>query len=290
MSPMWWFLFTAFPLTSSNAAEISSVLWLRVFLFYFPIFFLSVDTSLDCLLSYEPLGHSAPLVALHCVQPWCPPSLYPSKLAASSNKITPSPHVIEDDASHDTSPSSSDANVNNALVWVHPHTPKCVRHPSPAVSLTATSLASDPPSFDVASITAQLCSLADALQESLRPISPPDIATTTPPPSPVLLSALPFDKISKLFHHPGSSLPSVRPCDTANASDTKTHWSAEEIHRIIGCQKFWNNKHILEVSHDGEWIDGGEFLLPLAPLLLFPNPNSDRSLTVPDTTFSMRCM
>lgn len=32
------------------------------------------------------------------------------------------------------------------------------------------------------------------------------------------------------------------------------------------------------------------FLLPLALFLLFPNPNADQFLTVPDTNFSMRCM
>jgi hypothetical protein len=35
----------------------------------------------------------------------------------------------------------------------------------------------------------------------------------------------------------------------------------EEIHRIMGCCKFWNYKHILQVSRDGEWVDGGEFPL-----------------------------
>jgi len=67
-------------------------------LVYFPNFVLLIDTSLDCLLSYDPLGHSAPLDTLHYIRPRCPPSLYPSELAASSNKITPSLHVIEDDA------------------------------------------------------------------------------------------------------------------------------------------------------------------------------------------------
>ncbi len=27
----------------------------------------------------------------------------------------------------------------------------------------------------------------------------------------------------------------------------------------MGCRKFWNYKHILPVSHDGKWMDGGEF-------------------------------
>jgi len=83
--------------------------------------------------------------------------------------------------------------------------------------------------------------------------------TINPLPSPTLLSALPPEKIVELFHHLGSPLPAVRPFDTANASNTKTHWSAEEIHRIMGCHKFCNYKLILNVSREGKWIDGGEF-------------------------------
>jgi hypothetical protein len=31
----------------------------------------------------------------------------------------------------------------------------------------------------------------------------------------------------------------------------------------MGCRKFRNYKHILEVSRDGEWMDGGEFPMSL---------------------------
>ncbi len=41
--------------------------------------------------------------------------------------------------------------------------------------------------------------------------------------------------------------------------NTKTHWTLEELHQIMGCCKFWNYKHLILVSHDGEWLDGGEF-------------------------------
>ncbi len=43
---------------------------------YFPGVVLSVDTSTDCHLSYEPLGKLAPLSTLHYVQPRCPPTIY----------------------------------------------------------------------------------------------------------------------------------------------------------------------------------------------------------------------
>ncbi len=27
----------------------------------------------------------------------------------------------------------------------------------------------------------------------------------------------------------------------------------------MGCRMFWNYKHILQVSRDGKWMDGGKF-------------------------------
>jgi hypothetical protein len=59
----------------------------------FPTFVLTVDTSSDCHLSYKPLGHYAPLDILHYVQPWCPPTLYPSELASSTPLLCKASHV-----------------------------------------------------------------------------------------------------------------------------------------------------------------------------------------------------
>ncbi len=46
------------------------------YLVYFPTFVLSVDTEVDCHLSFESLGRSAPLATLHYVQPQCLPVIY----------------------------------------------------------------------------------------------------------------------------------------------------------------------------------------------------------------------
>jgi hypothetical protein len=67
------------------------------------------------------------------------------------------------------------------------------------------------------------------------------------------------EEIACLLHHPGTSFPSVRLYNTANASHTKNHWTREELHNIMGCWKFRNYKHLLQVSRDGEWVDGGNF-------------------------------
>ena len=115
------------------------------------------------------------------------------------------------------------------------------------------------------------------MQDLSRPITLADLAVN-PLPSPTLLLALPPEKSVELYHHPGSPLPAARPCGTANASDTKTHWSAEELHCIMGCRKFCNYKHILNVSRDDEWIDGGEFPPSLGSFATIPKAKQGKLL------------
>jgi len=86
----------------------------------------------------------------------------------------------------------------------------------------------------------------------------------------MFLSTLIPEEVARLLHHPNTSLLDIRPCDTANASDTKVHWTSEEIHRIMGCRKFRNYKHILDVSKDGAWMDVGEFPMSLGSYATIP--------------------
>ncbi len=88
--------------------------------------------------------------------------------------------------------------------------------------------------------------------------------------APKLLLSLSPDKVVCLVHRPGSLPPPVRPCDRSNGSDTKTHWTLEELHRALGCHHFHNYKHILQTSLDGKWIDGGEFPLSLGTYTTIP--------------------
>ncbi len=121
------------------------------------------------------------------------------------------------------------------LIWVAPPVPKCAPPTSSSspgtIPANVSSSSSDPQTltFDFKSVSDHLRSLANAVQDLSRPVtSSSDLMVDSVPP-PTLLSALPLEKIMEHFHHSGSTLPAVRPCDTANASDTKTHWSGEEI-------------------------------------------------------------
>ena len=100
-------------------------------LVYFPSFVLSINTSSDCHLSYEPLGSSASLESLHYVQRRCSPSLYLSKLMVSHNAqvFSPGPAVISEDGYSAGSTAGGDDNDfdDDGLIWVQPHMPKCVR-------------------------------------------------------------------------------------------------------------------------------------------------------------------
>jgi hypothetical protein len=219
------------------------------FLVYFPEFVLSVDTSVDCHLSYDPLGLSTPLNILHYVQPRCAPSLYPSERLPSSSmsgatQSSPPPALIINDDTSVVAPASD----------------------RPSSFPDVSSLSRDLARLQLA-VNQLVCSVPAPFQ--LDPL-PPDSSSDTPEalPSetaddsaaaPWLLSTMTPKDVARLVHHPGPSFLPVCPCDTANASDTKTHWTVEELHRIMGCRKFRNYKHLLQVSRDGEWIHGGKF-------------------------------
>ena len=105
-------------------------------LVYFPSFVLSVDTSSDCHLSYEPLGSGASLESLDYVQRRCSPSLYPSELTASRNATicSSTPHVVPDDGSLVGGTVTDDDTHSDdvGLIWVAPPVPKCAPPPSSA--------------------------------------------------------------------------------------------------------------------------------------------------------------
>ena len=151
------------------------------------------------------------------------PQLYPSELSPSSNTVSTSPVLIEDD--------QSASNFRPA---------DCRSDGPPTAS-----------------------SPLDPLSPSVLPSLPSHSTTVTAPKPPILLSTMSPEEVAPLLHHPNTLLPDIRPCNTANASDTKVHWMSEEIHRIMGCRKFRNYKHILDISKVGAWMDGGEFSMSL---------------------------
>jgi hypothetical protein len=103
--------------------------------------------------------------------------------------------------------------------------------------------------------------------------------------APKLLSSLSPEEVVRLVHRPGFSPPPVRPCDRSNGSDTKTHWTSEELHRALGCRRFRNYRHIIQTSLDGKWIDGGEFPLSLGSYTTIPKAPCGGSIDREDSFF-----
>jgi hypothetical protein len=122
-------------------------------------------------------------------------------------------------------------NDSNNVTYVY-HWPKCPPSPSPAV-------------IDLNAITpvAFTKSLRDMDREDLAKLLFPDAAPmgSSPPndqPKGNNLDHLVcMDKkdIIALLHKLDSSPLPIRPCNTPNPSDTKSHWTAKELHRITGC-------------------------------------------------------
>ena len=261
------------------------------FLVYFPKFVLSVDTAVDSHLSYAPLGRSAPLETLDYVQPRCPPVVYPSEIGPAVSHVTlaPLPALVDD-----ALPALIEDDVSTTLAISDSPSPSSL---SPLAVLPIPSPSTPP--LDLSVILNQLLSLSAAVNSlsASRPspaprASPPSVS----PPVDVdsdelptrLLSTMTPDEILQLLHHDGATFPLVRPCDTANNLDKKTHWTSEELHRIMGCRKFKNYKHLLQVSRDGEWIDGGKFPPSLGSYATISKSNPVALSTNIDTSISTR--
>ena len=135
-------------------------------LVYFPSFVLSVDTSSNCHLSYEPLGSSASLESLHYVQRQCSPLLHPSELTASNNATTccsPGPNIIPEEDSTDgcnEGGGNEDLDKDGRPAPLSPLViiPDDISSPS-----TSSHMHPPPPSFDFKPVLDNLCSLANAV-------------------------------------------------------------------------------------------------------------------------------
>ena len=92
------------------------------------------------------------------------------------------------------------------------------------------------------------------------------------------MSAMTSDEVKEHLHHPGSTPPAVRPCNTPNGSNKKTNWTAKDLHRITGCHKFKDYRHLLYTTRDGRWVDTGEFPLSLGSYTTIPKPCRGKSI------------
>jgi hypothetical protein len=104
--------------------------------------------------------------------------------------------------------------------------------------------------------------------------SDPGKATSAPVP----LEFMSQDHIIRKLHQENSTLPHVRLCNTSNPSDTKPHLTAEEFHRITGCCRFRNYRHLLVASTDGTFINKGELLVFIGTYTTIPKASRGKPI------------
>ena len=95
------------------------------------------------------------------------------------------------------------------------------------------------------------------------PQQSPTELTVKPLPPVKMLSTMSREEVLQHMHHPDTSPPEVRPCDTPNGSDLQTQWSAKQLHCITGCRTFKNYQHLLQCTRDGKWVATGEYPMSL---------------------------
>ena len=89
-------------------------------------------------------------------------------------------------------------------------------------------------------------------------------ATTAP------LECMSSEDIVSSLHHSDKPPPAICPCDTPNTSDTKYHFTAEELHRLMGCRRFRKYRHLVYTTKDGHFLDNGEFPVSIGAYATIP--------------------
>jgi hypothetical protein len=165
-----------------------------------------------CHLQYKPIGRSAGLADLDYVQP--------KMTKAHSALVTVAPLIdpvlVESDKDNDT-----EIPLYASHYQKKPSSPPTLsydltHHPPLAYSVSLKDLDRD-------KLIHWLYSLEHPLPAGKDKLAP------TP------LSCMMQDDIIQHLHHSGTTLPQVRPCDPSNELDTKLHWTAEELHHVMGC-------------------------------------------------------
>ena len=216
---------------------------------FFPSFILKVDRATDCHLQYVPDGRVAQLSELDYVQPKSAPQRSVLATAATTQAVL-TPALIEPDDGLDDQPSF-------ASHW--PKRPSSPPHPPLDMSLL-------PPSkytkslkdMDQEELISRLYSLESQQDQPSKP------ATTAP------LEYMSSEDIVSSLHHSDKPPPAICPCDTPNASDTKYHFTAEELHRLTGCRQFRNYRHLVHTTKDGQYLDNGEFPVSIGAYATIP--------------------
>ena len=81
------------------------------------------------------------------------------------------------------------------------------------------------------------------------------------------------------IHHDVSKIPEVPPVYTPGPAEKRTLFDSLQLHRIFGCRKFRNQRHIIAASKNASLIKAGEMPKTLGDFTTINNPNKGKPLT-----------
>ena len=206
----------------------------------FPNFALRIDDSDDNMVSYRSIGRS-PIQQLDYAEPRANRSTTNSPnipLATPTAIPTSDPHVIPSDES------------------ISPADP--------------TSIPSSQPTDESDAVTVDTVPDEPPLPTNDTPISESDLIANTSQP-------LSKRSISKLHHDP-ANLPDVRPANTPAPCENRTDFDSLKLHRIFGCRRFRNYKHLAAASSNAKLIHTGELPPTLGSHATITNPPAGKSI------------
>lgn len=205
----------------------------------FPDFILSVDDSVDNLVSYEPLGSSY-TGSYDYVEPRRLSSARPASSPSADNSATSSPPDVipPDDAS--TASSSTETDSSNVSLSSSPA--------DPSSSSTDSSIDGQSPS---SSNSPTVPSDEDILQQASSPLPP---------------------SILKSLHHDPSQLPSIPPSSVAAPCEHRTEFDPLKLHRIFGCKQYRNQHHITAASSNASLLSTGSRPATIGDYTTLPRP------------------
>jgi hypothetical protein len=131
------------------------------------------------------------------------------------------------------------------------------------------------------------------------PPKPPTPLPTTSPPTPessvseepamvisdeelVKSSAEPIsNKVLTSLHSDPTNLPPVPPSQTPGPAESRTVFDSLKLHRIFGCRRFKNQKHVIAASSNATLLKCGELPPTLGDFATINKPDKGKPLTQP---------
>jgi hypothetical protein len=89
------------------------------------------------------------------------------------------------------------------------------------------------------------------------------------------------NKVLTSLHNDPTKLPPVPPSQTPGPAESRTVFDSLKLHRIFGCRRFKNQKHVIAASSNATLLTCGELPPTLGDFATINKPNKGKPLTQP---------